>query len=87
MLYTLGYTGRKPVDVHQLAIAHRAMLVDIRFSPRSRAAYWQKGALERLLGDRYVHLQALGNVNYRTGGPVQLADYATGKAATERLRA
>ena len=55
-----------------------ALLVDIRLKPFSRKPGFTKSALRRRLGDRYQHIQALGNVNYNTGGPIQLLDKKTG---------
>lgn len=79
-VYTLGYTGRKPHDIKALVTALDATLIDIRFSPLSRCAYWTKQAFVTLLGDRYQHLKALGNANYKSDGPVHLVDFAAGEA-------
>lgn len=47
--------------------------MDIRFSPRSRILDWTAGRLAKLLGNRYRHLPALGNRNYR-GGLIEFVD-------------
>ena len=62
-----------------------AALADIRTTPFSRTYQWTKGALQNLVGQRYRHVKSLGNVNYRSGGPVEIADYQRGKREVERL--
>lgn len=76
-LYTYGYSGRTPHELQTLAEQLQAVVVDTRFSPRSRIPAWTGGRLRKVLGDRYRHLLALGNRNYR-GGPVEFVDLATG---------
>jgi hypothetical protein len=77
-LYTLGYSGWKMDELLHQMDELTALLVDIRYSPFSRHAIWAKSSLERALGDRYVHVRALGNEHYK-GGPVKLMDYDAGK--------
>ena len=74
-LYTYGYSGRTPHKLQTLAKQLEAVVADIRFSPRSRIPDWSGGRLQKLLGDRYRHLPALGNRNYK-GGPVEFVDLA-----------
>jgi hypothetical protein len=52
------------------------MLVDIRYSPWSRwQPQWRKAVMRERYGYRYLHLKALGNVNYnKPGRPIQLLD-------------
>jgi uncharacterized protein (DUF488 family) len=76
-LYTFGYSGRMPHELQTLAEHLAAVVVDIRFSPRSRSPDWTTGRLATLLGERYRHLPALGNRNYK-GGPVEFVDLAAG---------
>lgn len=80
-VYTIGYTGRKPESIKEIVTTLGATLLDIRLSPRSRVPHWNEGPLRALLGDRYRHVRALGNVNYKAGGPIQILDYAAGVAA------
>ena len=68
-LYTFGYGGRRPDQLRTLAVRLDGVLVDIRFSPRSRIPDWSAGRLRKVLGERYRHLPALGNRNYK-GGPI-----------------
>ena len=51
------------------------MVVDIRFSPRSRIPDWSGGRLQKLLESRCHHLPVLGNRKYK-GGPVEFVDLA-----------
>lgn len=75
LLYTFGYTD---VDlcaeaaIEQL-VALDVMIADIRYSPNSRIAKWRQAQLQERLGEHYIHVQALGNVNYnRPGAPIHL---------------
>lgn len=75
-IYTLGYgAGWSPSTLAAEVARHDALLWDIRYQPWSRTRQWRREALAELLGERYVYVKALGNVNYR-GGPIQLADPA-----------
>jgi uncharacterized protein (DUF488 family) len=76
-LYTFGYSGRRPDQLRTLAERLRSVVVDIRFSPRSRIPPWTDGRLRKVLGKRYRHLPALGNRNYK-GGPIEFVDLQTG---------
>jgi uncharacterized protein (DUF488 family) len=79
MLYTLGYSGWTPQAIQETAQAHNAVVCDIRYAPTSRHPQWRKRQLSQLLGARYQHVQALGNCNYKTGGPIELTNYEAGK--------
>jgi uncharacterized protein (DUF488 family) len=87
MLYTLGYSGWTPQDIQTEAQARNAVVCDIRYSPASRHPQWSKRQLSQLLGARYHHVQALGNRNYKNGGPIELADYEAGKQAIAEILA
>lgn len=84
--YSLGYLGRTLPEILAILVERSAVLVDIRLVPYSRNKAFIKGALERVLGPRYVWVRSLGNLNFRTGGPVALADYAAGRAAILALQ-
>jgi uncharacterized protein (DUF488 family) len=90
-LHTLGYAA--PDAEQQLATLMAdpsILLVDIRYNPRSRwRPQWNKKALQAAWGDRYRHVQALGNVNYRLpDAPIQLLDADAGiQWAGETLQA
>lgn len=55
-------------------------------TPRSRVPDWSGGRLARLLSDRYRHLPALGNRNYKEG-PIELVDVELGTAQVSELLA
>jgi uncharacterized protein (DUF488 family) len=63
-LYTIGYQGRTLDEYIQLLRKHGIkLLVDVRYTPRSRARGFSKGPLSHALtraGIDYVHLPALG---------------------------
>lgn len=79
-IYTLGYSGIRPENLRAVAESYDLVVLDVRLSPRSRRPEWTRGRLQALLGQRYLHLPALGNVNYKSQGPVQLADPEVGIA-------
>jgi uncharacterized protein (DUF488 family) len=56
--------------------------VDVRMVPRSRYAPFNGTAFSRLLRDRYYWLSDFGNVNYKSNGPIAIADFDKG---VERL--
>lgn len=85
-LYTFGYSGRQPEELLALAEKLDAIIADISFNARSRVPQWSGGRLVRLLGDRYRHLPALGNRNYK-GGPMALVDPEPGIAQVADLLA
>lgn len=80
----MGYTGRKLEHVADFVEGIDALLVDIRFAPRSRNPDYDGVALSRKLGQRYLHLRAWGNRNYK-GGPVELVDFEGGLRKVEGL--
>lgn len=73
-IYTTGYTGQHFDALRPLLDRLGALLFDIRLSPRSRVPHWRGEALQRLLGESYRHLPALGNLNYKTEGEICIAD-------------
>lgn len=77
-LYTIGYAGLFRDDLLHFIRQQKAFLVDTRLVPRSRDAQWDRVALTNAFSPDYVHVQDLGNVNYRNGGPIQLKDQAKG---------
>jgi uncharacterized protein (DUF488 family) len=73
-LYTLGYQGWTPDAITMTVRDLEAVLLDIRLNPTSPHPQWRRGAFESRLGRDYLHAGGFGNVNYRTGGPVELKD-------------
>jgi uncharacterized protein (DUF488 family) len=85
-LYTVGYaTWTLDALTRQIEGLH-ALLLDIRYSPNSRQPQWRRRALAAHFGERYVHVQALGNVNYR-GGEMLISDYDAGKPLVQSFLA
>jgi uncharacterized protein (DUF488 family) len=76
-VYTYGYQGHDPDELHKIALTLNATVFDIRFSPRSRNYKWSGSNLQNVLGDRYRHVRAFGNKNYK-GGPIELVNFASG---------
>ena len=59
--------------------------VDIRFAPWSKDPVWRIDALRERFGWRYLHVQALGNRNFRGDGPIDLADAERGLTVVEEV--
>src|SRR5215510_2609490 len=77
-LFTLGYSGWTLEQLARQVQELGALLLDIRYSPNSRQPQWRRQNLAATFPDRYVHVQALGNVNYRSG-EMAISDYTAGK--------
>lgn len=78
-LYTLGYLGHTLDEIVAMANKLNGFVVDARFSPRSRLPQYEKSAFGTALGHRYLHVAALGNVNYRDSDkPIVIADFEAG---------
>jgi len=78
LVYTFGYQGRDPRELLTLCKRKDAVVVDVRYSPRSRNPRWNRRMLEKVLGERYVWIREFGNKNYATGGRIKLVDFAAG---------
>jgi len=83
-LSTLGYLAWTPAAVVQCVEQLGAVVADIRFAPSSRHPAWRQASLRQTLGDRYHHVQTLGNRNYK-GGPVALVDLEAGLTTLVQL--
>lgn len=81
-IYTVGYSGIKVTDLKRAVEELDALIMDIRYSPMSRIPMWRRENLTATFGERYVHVRALGNVNYK-GGPISIVDYVAGRRAIE----
>ena len=82
-IYTIGYGSRPPHEVFAILDDLGAILVDIRFSAWGKPG-WKLFELQRALGARYLHVKALGNAAYKTGG-MEIANYEQGKAVLAGL--
>lgn len=80
---TAGYSGHHPDELAEMVDRLELDVIDVRLSPRSRASGWNRRRLAALLGARYRHLPAWGNLNYQNGGPIEIADPDAGLAAVE----
>ena len=85
-VYLIGYQRLSPDRLIHICEGLGAYLVDVRYSPRSRLPVWNGSSL-RARYPRYLHLRALGNRNYKGEGPIEIVDYAAGKAELEALDA
>lgn len=83
-IYTLGYARWSIDDVESVVDTLEAVLVDVRRSPRTTKPGFDKPALEARFGNRYVHVPALGNDNYK-GGPIQIVDPERGRNEVRQL--
>jgi len=78
-IYTTGYAGKNATDLKALVERLGATVVDIRLVPASRwRKEWRGSELGKLLGDRYVQVRELGNVNYWLGGPIKINNLDAG---------
>jgi uncharacterized protein (DUF488 family) len=78
-VFTFGYQGKRASDLLARLVELDAVVCDVRLSPRSRwAPEWNRNQLAAQMGDRYVHVPALGNRNYRGDGPVEIQDLSIG---------
>lgn len=82
-VYTTGYGGKKTGTILNLAKKYDAIILDIRYSPRSRNPDWSRKRMQERMGERYIHAHEFGNINYR-GGPIRIVDYDAGKAIIEQ---
>jgi hypothetical protein len=53
-IYTIGYQRLKPTRLQEIATVLDAIVIDCRVRPQSRRAEFNKPALEKLLGSRYL---------------------------------
>jgi len=83
-IYTLGYAQWSIDAVADQLITLGAILVDVRQSPYTTKPGFAKPDLNTRFGDRYVHLPAFGNVNYKEG-PIELSDPEKGLRTVEAL--
>jgi uncharacterized protein (DUF488 family) len=86
-IFTLGYGAQSEHQAarDQLHSLKSATIIDTRCSPRSCFPAWCKAQLSREYRPRYVHIPALGNTNYRSGGPITLADEQRGLEQARKL--
>lgn len=76
-IFTLGYSGSAVLPLREWLEREDSLLIDVRFSPRSRDPQWRQKNLQAVFGQRYVHVEAFGNENFR-GGAIRLHDAVQG---------
>lgn len=79
-----GYAGRQPADLLDAVKRLDAIVLDIRYSPRSRTPEWSGARLRALFGERYQHLRAFGNVDYQHNR-IRLEDAEAGILAVREM--
>ena len=79
VLYSAGYQRLDQSAFVAFVQRENLVVADLRLKPVSRNFEWNKNAMATLLGDHYVWIEELGNLNYR-GGPIVLKDEAMGLA-------
>lgn len=75
-LYTYGYQGGNQAKLDDL-IKSGAILCDVRLKPFSRIPGYNGSEFQRRYGRQYLHIDDLGNENYK-GGPVKLKNAQAG---------
>jgi hypothetical protein len=85
-LYDIGYSEIKDIYMFAKAVnALDAVVLDIRFSPRSRDFRWNGSNVRKVLGEpHYSQLHDLGNRNYK-GGPIEFVDLEHGLEVIRNL--
>lgn len=87
-LYTYGYIGNRDAlkDLKRYAEAG-CLIADIRMAPYSQRPDFRQGHLKKELGAAYLHLPALGNLNYQRAGkePIQINDLSNGLHSLDAL--
>lgn len=85
-VYPVGYSTPGSQElIDELLEQPGMLLIDTRLKPYSWNEYWSRDALKKKYGEMYRYAgNFLGNVNYNNGGPITLADAATGIAGLVR---
>ncbi len=85
-LYTLGYATWTLEALYHTVTDLDAVLVDVRLTAWSRKPGFMRRDLAKMLGDRYRHNPAFGNVNYnKPGQPIRLRHPELGLTGVEPL--
>ena len=63
-VFTWGYSGRSVDELATIRSERGALIVDTRYSPRSRVPVWNREPLENRFGADYAWIGEFGNVNY-----------------------
>jgi len=65
ILYTIGYNNFSFFEFSDKIKELGAIIIDVRYSPRSYNPFWGKKYLEDRFGNSYIHIPELGNKNYK----------------------
>lgn len=82
-IYTIGYSRRNVEELSRIADKLEAVFFDIRYSPWSRRPEFRKKHLVEVLGQRYQQVPEFGNINYRSGGDIKIANLEVGQVIIE----
>lgn len=78
-VYPCGYAACAAQIGHLMHKHPHLIMIDTRLKPWSSMPAWRLATLKATYGERYRWAgQSLGNLNYKSGGPIHLADPATG---------
>jgi len=84
-LYTIGYSGRSIEELQSIVWAKNGILLDIRYSARSRRPEFSHKRLLERFGEWYNHVPEWGNLNYRASGAIEIADFDGGMNTVMRF--
>jgi hypothetical protein len=77
--YPCGYAAHAPLIEHLMHEQPQLVMIDTRRVAWSKMPAWRAETLKATYGERYRQAgKSLGNLNYQRGGPIRLADLATG---------
>lgn len=78
-IYPCGYAVHEARIAQLMQEQSRLIMIDTRLKPWSKKPAWRAEALKAAYGERYRWAgKYLGNLNYKNGGPIRLADPAAG---------
>lgn len=78
-IYPCGYLAHAAQIARLMQEHPRLVMIDTRLKPWSNRPAWRAEMLKATYGERYRWAgQYLGNMNYKNGGPVRLADPVAG---------
>lgn len=85
-VYPCGYSIHSAQIAALMEEDPTLLLIDLRTNPDSRVVAWKRPALVETYGERYGWFgETLGNVNYKTSGPIMLANPEPGIASLADL--
>lgn len=80
-VFTLGYRQKTATMTLQQLVEWHVIIVDIRLKPYSRwARQYNKNAMIETYGERYIHIEELGNLHWNIPGSIKLKDADEGIA-------